>query len=118
MKSKPIGSTLTAGALGELMGVGMRYAAKRDANEGPLIATAKSLGALAWALDEPTDWLIGWRGQWIPTEIKNPVQEGHADEYTPNQLRFRIKAKEHGLPIWIWRTEADVLASLGARRSA
>lgn len=93
----------------------VRHAARRDANEPELVTLARQIGALMWPLDEPVDWLCGWRGQWIPTEVKNPDGKNRATE---QQVRFGIAAKERQLPLWVWRTEADVLASLGARVAA
>lgn len=93
----------------------MRHAAKRDANEQPLIALAEALGAYMWPLDEPVDWLCGYRGQWIPTEIKNPDGRNRP---TDQQVRFTTEAGHRRLPVWVWREEADVLRDLNARRSA
>lgn len=93
----------------------MRRAARRDANEPGLVALARQIGALCWPLDEPVDWLVWWRGSWHPTEIKNPDGK---NRYTEQQVQFLIAAKERSAVVWTWRTEADVLSSLGARVSA
>lgn len=89
-----------------------RYAGKRDANESPLIALARQLGAEFEKIG-PLDWWCGFRGRWVPLEIK--TDEG---EYTPKQKNFIGRCKARGLPVWTWRTEADVLGDLGARRAA
>ena len=94
----------------------MRRAAhlmRRDRNDRELLRAAEQLGAVMWRLDEPTDYLCGWRGRWHPTEIKS--EDG---EYTDQQNRFRALAEGHGLPLWTWRTPDDVLASLGAKVAA
>ena len=91
----------------------MRYAARRDANEPELIALARDIGAVCVNIQRPVDWLIGWRGCWYPCEIK--AEKG---TYREAQVLFFVAAKERALPAWTWRTEADVLASLGARRGA
>jgi hypothetical protein len=93
----------------------MRLAAQRDSNEPALVALARQIGALCWQLDEPVDWIVGWRGCWYPTEIKNPDGK---NQLTDQQVRFSIAAKERLLPVWIWRREDDVLRDLGARRTA
>lgn len=93
----------------------MRRAAKRDANEGKLVNLARSIGALCWPLDEPVDWLVWWRGSSHPTEIKNPDGK---NRYTDHQVQFLMAARERTAVVWTWRTEADVLASLGARVAA
>ena len=93
----------------------MRRAARRDANEPALVSFARQVGALMWPLDEPVDWLCGWRGRWIPTELKNV--DGR-NQLTEQQVLFIGAARERELPVWIWRTEDDVMRCLGARRSA
>jgi hypothetical protein len=79
------------------------------------VKLARQIGALAWPLDEPIDWIIGWRGRWYPCEVKNP--EGR-NRFTPTQILFSAAAKERELPLWVWRTSDDVLRSLGARQTA
>jgi len=92
-----------------------RYAARRDANEPSLVKLARQIGAVMWPLNEPTDWLTGWRGCWYLTEIKNP--DG-GNRLTEQQILFSAAAKERELPVWIWRTEEDVLRDFGARWTA
>jgi hypothetical protein len=92
-----------------------RYAARRDANEPELVMLARQIGAVMWPLAEPVDWLVGWRGRWYPTELKNP--EGR-NRLTEQQILFSAAAKERELPVWIWRSEDDVFRDLGARRTA
>lgn len=94
-----------------------RWDAKRDANENALVALAEQIGA-RWVQAPPLDGWVGWRGKWFPCEIKDPSREGHKDEFTAKQITFRARAKLAGLPFWTWRTERDVLESLGARVSA
>jgi hypothetical protein len=89
-----------------------RYAGKRDANESPLIMLATQLGAVFEKLG-PLDWWCGYRGRWIPLEIK--TDEG---TYTPKQINFIARCKARDLPVWTWRSEADVMRDLGARRVA
>ena len=91
----------------------MRHAARRDANEPALIRLARQLGAVCINIQEPVDWLIGWRGRWYPCEIKTAT-----GTYTDQQVLFIAAAKERELPVWTWRSEDDVLRSLGARRGA
>lgn len=89
-----------------------RYAGKRDENEPELLTVARHLGAVFEKIG-PLDWWCGFRGRWIPLEIK--TDEGI---YTPKQVNFIARCKARGLPVWTWRTEADVLRDLGARRTA
>jgi hypothetical protein len=59
-----------------------------------------------------------FRGIWRLVEVKNPNCEGHANEYTEDQVRMMIKLRERGISWSVWRTEADVYRDLGAKRSA
>lgn len=89
-----------------------RYAARRDANEHELVALARQLGAQFEKIG-PLDFWAGWRGRWVPLEIK--TEEG---SYTDKQVLFLARCKERQLPVWTWRIENDVYRDLGARRSA
>jgi hypothetical protein len=42
-------------------------------------------------------------------EIKRPEREGHANEYTPAQLKFIAMCDITGAPYYTWRTDKDVL---------
>lgn len=87
---------------------------RRDNNEKPLLAVSERFGAKWWE-DGPLDGWTLQRGVWTPTEIKDPVREGLADEYTPQQLRFFRWCSENRAPWFTWRTDADVMRDLGAR---
>jgi hypothetical protein len=89
----------------------------RDANEEALLAVAARLGA-HWLQGPPLDGWVIWRGIWTPAEIKVPEREGLKGEYTPAQLRFLRFCDDRSAPRFVWRTEADVIASLNGRRSA
>jgi len=93
-------------------------AKRRDLNEPELIKLARRLGAWMIKLDEPCDWLMFYRGQWQPIEVKDPTCEGRADEFTAAQRAFRAEAFQRGARLIVWRTEADVLKSLDGRRAA
>jgi hypothetical protein len=90
----------------------VRYAARRDENEDELVKVATKLGA--WVVyAPPLDFWIYHRGTWTPVEIK-----GQKGTYTGGQKTFLTVAKIYGAPAWTWRTETDVLKSLGATRAA
>ena|SRR5688572_21578978 len=95
-----------------------RYALRRDANEGPLIALAKNLGWQFWPLYQPADWLALRRGVWHVVEIKDPAKEGHADEFTYEQRKFRAEVFACNGRLLVWRTKDDVFRDSNARASA
>jgi hypothetical protein len=92
----------------------VRYAAKRDGNEPELVRTARQVGAFMVQVG-PLDWWACFRGRWYPVEIKNP--EGK-NKLTDAQVLFLADCRQYAAPVWIWRTEADVFDSLGARQTA
>ena len=89
----------------------------RDTNEPPLLELAKRLGA-RWIEEGPLDGWIFFRGSWMPVEIKLPEREGLASEYTAHQKRFLSWCRGTGATVLLWRTEDDVIKSLGGRRTA
>lgn len=89
-----------------------RYAARRDQNEGPLVAAARELGA-QMEQEGPLDFWCGYRGVWFPVEIK--AAKG---KYTETQVLFMARCKAHGTPVHTWRNLIDVFTSLNARVSA
>jgi hypothetical protein len=90
---------------------------RRDGNENELVRTLESLGAL-WIQTGPFDGWAFWRGRWHLCEIKLPEREGRAGEYTPAQLLLIQKLRERNVPWYTLRTDEDVYALLGARRTA
>lgn len=91
---------------------------KRDANEPALVSVATQIGLL-WEEGGPLDgWVWSPRKGWCPVEIKSPEREGRKNEYEPSQIAFFARCKQRGSPWLVWRTEDDVLAFAGARRTA
>lgn len=82
------------------------------------MAIASGLGAWCVRIDQPCDYLVWWRDRWHLVEIKRPDKAGRRSEYTPAQLRFRATASARAAEVLTWRTEADVLHTLGAERGA
>lgn len=89
-----------------------RFAKRRDANEPELVKIARQLGAQLEQFG-PLDWWMGWRGKWVPVEIK--TDKG---KYTDEQILFFARCKEHGNPVHTWREADDVFASMNARQTA
>lgn len=84
----------------------------RDKNEKPLLKVARKLGA-TWipmhGKDQP-DGVLGWRGQNILIEFKNP--EGF-DSISDGQSTFHKTWR--GSPVHVIRTEAELLALMKVR---
>jgi hypothetical protein len=100
----------------------VRRAARRDANEPELLKLLPSLGAY-WVKRGPFDGSVYCPRLWgkyacVDVEIKRPDKEGWASEYTPAQRQHLRRLGERGLSIFHWRTEADVMRDLGAKRAA
>jgi len=95
------------------MSHGGRYASRynhRDANERTLVQIAERLGVV-WQEGGPLDGWVFRRGHWEPVEIKNP--DGR-NRLQPRQKEFIEMCRRIGASVHIWRSEGDVLASLGA----
>jgi hypothetical protein len=95
-----------------------RYALRRDHAEPELVKLAAGLGWRLWKLHEPADWLALRRGVWHVVEIKDPAKEGHADEFTYDQRKFRAEVFACGGRLLTWRTKDDVFNDSNARVSA
>lgn len=78
----------------------------------PFVSRALRHGAL-WAVDIPLDGFISWKGVWMPVQIldREPVRNAH---YRLQQ-QFIELCRGHGAPFLTWRSEADVISSLGSR---
>ena len=48
---------------------------KRDTNEPAIVAALEQVGAVVFRLNAPgcPDLLVGWRGTWLPMEVKTPT---------------------------------------------
>lgn len=102
----------------------MRYAARRDVNDGPLIKLWREIVGLKRDVREgPFDYWIVIKtsrglGFWTALEIKDPKREGYASEYTRKQKRLLEFIELNDLPFITWRTEADVYKTAKARIAA
>lgn len=94
-----------------------------DSNAADLVKLFLKLGGL-WVpyASKPFDgwaWHAKWEGAgYVPVEIKNPNQKGHADEYTPRQVKVMNVLRVAGATWLTWRTDEDVYACLGASKAA
>lgn len=90
----------------------------RDGNEATLLLVAEALGGHWWA-GPPLDGYIYKRGVCLgPVEIKIPEREGATREFTPSQKRFIRWCQVNEIRWHVWRTEEDVIRTLGGRVSA
>jgi hypothetical protein len=90
---------------------------RRDNNESPLVTRLEQLGGL-WLPQGPFDGWAWGRGRWFLCEVKDPAREGHKDEFTPAQLLLIQKLNQRQIPWHKLRTEDDIYALMGARRTA
>jgi len=81
-----------------------RRAAKVDANQAQVIEALRAAGARVWVLRQPVDLLIGFRGQTMLMEVKNPNSaRGKAEMKkggNKNQVEFKAR--------WLGGTVATV----------
>lgn len=80
----------------------------------------ESLGGL-WVpyASKPFDgWAWHPKFGYLPVEIKRKEREGHADEYTPRQLKLMKEMRLLGARWLVWRSDEDVYECVRARRAA
>lgn len=69
----------------------MRYAAKADTTQAPIVKAMQAMGASVWNIKWPTDLLVGYRGSTIVVEVKTMAADRKnitASDYTPTQREF------------------------------
>lgn len=68
----------------------MRYAARKDANQGPIVEGLRAVGATVDILDGRgrPDLLVGYRGRNWLLEVKDPAQPPSARQLTPAQREW------------------------------
>jgi hypothetical protein len=66
----------------------MRRAARTDSNQHELVQAMRKIGAKVYHVRKPLDLLVGYRGENILMEVKNPEKKGHADEFTKEETDF------------------------------
>ena len=66
----------------------MRRAARRDENEKSIVEALRAVGATVYYLDEPCDLLVGYNGQTVLMELKNPKTGYGKKGFNENQKHF------------------------------
>lgn len=77
----------------------------------PFVRIAQSYGAL-WVPSGPLDGWISWKGFWMPVRI---IDTAARSDFTPSQDVFVADCRGCAAPFLTWRSEADVISSLGSR---
>lgn len=67
----------------------MRRAARVDTMQSEIVIALRHIGAEVWVIGQPCDILVGFRGQWIPIEIKS----SEAD--SKRKTNTAVRQKEH-----------------------
>lgn len=82
-------------------------ARRRDSNEKPIVDALRAVGAQVIPISGPgaPDILCGYRGRWIPMEIKTP-------KGTLKPLQEKQQASS--MPFVIVRSVAEALRAIGA----
>lgn len=90
----------------------MRYAARRDLAEGPILEALERAGAQVWPLDYPVDLLVLFRDRWHLLEVKTGRGKTLAiatDKRQQAQINFLQTTKTP-----IVRTPQEALKAIGA----
>jgi hypothetical protein len=91
-----------------------RYKNHRDGNESDLLDVFNRVGGV-WVEGGPLDGWALFRGEWVPTEVKNPKGK---NKFRKTQTDFIALCRANNAPVWVWRTEDDVYNCTGAIRTA
>jgi hypothetical protein len=95
----------------------MRRAGRIDANQGAIVAALRAAGAsvaiTSGAGGGLPDLLVGWRGETLLMELKNPDVPKRDKQLTPAEAYF----VEHwrGRPVVIVESVEDALKALGVK---
>lgn len=88
-----------------------RRAARNDANQAAVIEALESIGCLVYVIRQPVDLIVGYRGKWIPCEVKNGAKAPSARSLRDSQEKFAFFSEAHGLPFLVLTSpEQAVLA--------
>lgn len=90
---------------------------RKDGNQPDLVKLFVKVGGY-WMphANKPFDgWAYHDHFGFMPVEIKLRSREGHANEYTDRQRKLMLTMRERGIPWLVWRTDEDVLRSVGKR---
>lgn len=89
-----------------------RRAQRRDANEASLVNDLKRIGVL-WKQGPPLDGWAGYRGRWLPVEIKDPAKPLSARRLTDLEAEFFHDCSAYQLPAVLAHTAEDVIRAFG-----
>ena len=65
-----------------------RRAARVDANQAAVIAALQAIGCVVEIIRQPVDLLVGFRGVWVPAEVKDGAKAPSARKLKPSQAKF------------------------------
>lgn len=84
-----------------------RYAAKRDANEGEIVAALRKAGVVVWMLPRPFDLLCGHGGRLVGLEVKDGKGRLTDQQETDMALCRRL-----GLPVYVVRSAEEAIEAV------
>lgn len=73
----------------------LRYALRKDANQGEIVAALERIGCTVMVLHEPCDLLVGYRGRTCCLEVKDGAKPPSKRKLTDNQVRFTADWRGH-----------------------
>jgi hypothetical protein len=97
-------------------------AGKVDDNQRSVVMALRAIGCLVHHTHEAgggfPDLLVGYRGRWLPVEIKDGSKPPSARKLTPRQVIWHDKASIHGLPVLVVTSGADAIEKVRAECKA
>jgi hypothetical protein len=93
-------------------------AGRVDDNQPSVVMALRAIGCLVYTMHEVgggfPDLLVGYRGFWLPVEIKDGSKPPSARNLTPRQVTWHEKASIHGLPVLIVLSAKDAIDQVRA----
>lgn len=102
-----------------------QFASQTDDNQKQVVKALRGIGALVYTMHQVgggfPDLLVGWRGRWLPVEVKDGSKPPSARELTPLQRDWHERASVRKLPCLVVLSPKDaidqVMASVDAARA-
>lgn len=73
----------------------LRYALRKDANQGEIVQALEAIGCDVLVVHEPTDLIVGRNGLTMLLEVKDGKKRASARKLTPNQRKFHGSWRGH-----------------------
>lgn len=93
-----------------------RHSCKVDDNQRLVVSALRAIGCLVYPMHEVgggfPDLLVGWRGRWIPVEVKDGAKPPSHRKLTDLQGRWHERALIRALPVLVVTSPQDAITQV------